>query len=156
MGGGGGLVEEKWGLGMGDSQALPGRWPPQLQCSWIHPPPSPFSTQLWGLIPSHIVLYEGQCPYLWFFSVQCVRLETPVVVKLPWLSLKPRPNEIWMCREWIRVMEWAKYCLCGVSAILSWGDRYSGLRKVKPLSKFSAFISRPEKFASMQCWWLLC
>lgn len=66
-----------------------------------------------------------------FFSVRCVRSETPVVVKLPWLSLKPRPNEIWMCREWIRVMEWAKYCLRGVSAILSWGDRYSGLRKVK-------------------------
>lgn len=97
----------------------------------LNPPTLPFPTQLWGLIPSHIVLYEGQCPYLWFFSVQCVRLETPVVVKLPWLSLKPRPNEIWMCREWIRVMEWAKYCLCGVSAILSWGDRYSGLRKVK-------------------------
>lgn len=98
----------------------------------LNPPTAlPFSTQLWGLIPSHIVLYEGQCPYLWFFSVQCARLETPVVVKLPWLSLKPRPNEIWMCREWIRVMEWAKYCLRGVSAILSWGDRYSGLRKVK-------------------------
>lgn len=30
---GGGWVEEKWGLGMGDSQALPGRWPPQLQRS---------------------------------------------------------------------------------------------------------------------------
>lgn len=33
MEGGGVRVEEKWGLGMGDSQALPGRWPPQLQRS---------------------------------------------------------------------------------------------------------------------------
>lgn len=92
-------------------------------------PPSPSNNT--G-VSFHIVLYEGQCPYLWFFfPAQCVRLETPLVVKLPWLSLKPRPNEIWMCREWIRVMEWAKYCLCCVSAILSWGDRISGLRKVK-------------------------
>lgn len=94
--------------------------------------------------------------FSFLFFVQCVCRETPVVVKLPWLSLKPRLNEIWMWREWIRVMEWAKYCLRGVCAILSWGDRYSGLRKVKPLSKFSEFISRPEKFASMQCWWPLC
>lgn len=146
---------EMWGLGMGDSQALWGRWPPQLQHSWI---PSPLLPFLHSTLGSHSLSY---C-FVWrpvslfmFFFFQCVRLETPVVVKLPWLSLKPRPNEIWMCREWIRVMEWAKYCLCGVSAILSWGDRNSGLRKVKSLSKFSAFISRPEKFASMQCWWLL-
>lgn len=26
-------MEEKWGVGMGDSQALSGRWPPQLQHS---------------------------------------------------------------------------------------------------------------------------
>lgn len=70
--------------------------------------------------------------FMIFFSCSmCGRLETPVVVKLPWLSLKPRPNEIWMCREWIRVMEWAKYCLRGVLALLSWGDRYLGRRKVK-------------------------
>lgn len=73
--------------------------------------------------------------YVFYFSSVCVHAcacwQTPVAVKLPWLSLKPRPNEIWMCREWIRVMERAKYCLHCVSAILSWGDRYSVLRKVK-------------------------
>lgn len=73
--------------------------------------------------------------FMFFISVQCVCVcvcwQTPVAVKLPWLSLKQRPNEIWMCREWIRVMEWAKYYLHCVSAILSWGDRYSVLRKVK-------------------------
>lgn len=148
-------MEEMWGLGMGDSQALWGRWPPQLQHSWI--PPLPLSLLNVGVsFPLILFCMKASVLIYVFFSFQCVRLETPVVVKLPWLSLKPRPNEIWMCREWIRVMEWAKYCLCGVSAILSWGDRNSGLRKVKSLSKFSAFISRPGKFASMQCWWLLC
>lgn len=71
--------------------------------------------------------------FMFFISVQCVCVcwQTPVAVKLRWLSLKQRLNEIWMCREWIRVMEWAKYYLHCVSAILSWGDRYSVLRKVK-------------------------
>lgn len=69
--------------------------------------------------------------FFFYFCSVCVCWQTPVAVKLPWLSLKQRPNEIWMCREWIRVMEWAKYYLHCVSAILSWGDRYSVLRKVK-------------------------
>lgn len=100
-----------------------------MQCP---PPPSSFlHPTLRAHFLSYCFVWRPMSLFMIFFSVQCVRLETPVVGKLPWLSLKPRPNEIWMCREWIRVMEWAKYCLCGVSAILSWGDRYSGLRKVQ-------------------------
>lgn len=41
----GGRVEEKWGLGIGDSQALLSRWLLQLQCNALPLPPL-FSTQL--------------------------------------------------------------------------------------------------------------
>lgn len=143
---------------MGDSQILLGNYNAAESPSPLHLRLSPPNfrapvTLILFCMKASVLIYDF---FLFFFFVQCVCLETPVVVKLPWLSLKLRLNEIWMWREWIRVMEWAKYCLRGVCAILSWGDRYSGLRKVKPLSKFSEFISRPEKFASMQCWWLLC
>lgn len=148
-----GWMEEMWGTGDGDSHSLWGKWPPSATTR-LNPPALSLHTTLGSRSLSYCFVWRPVSLFMFFFS--CVRFETPAVVKLPWLSLKPRPNEIWMCREWIRVMEWAKYCLCGVSAILSWGDRNSGLRKVKSLSKFSAFISRPEKFASMQCWWLLC
>lgn len=147
--GGGCQVEEKSGLWLGDGHALP-----------APPPPTPSSARA---SPPHIVSMKANVliydtpppPPPAPHPRQRARSETPAVVKLPWLSLKPRPNEIWMCREWIRVMEWAKYCLRGVLAILSWGDRYSGLRKVKTApSKFSTFVRGPEKFVLMQPWWL--
>lgn len=121
---------DKQAVMVGESKVLPGsRAPPPTN----HPPffPSSFGTffLIFFCMKANVLIYV--------FSVQCVHLETPVVGKLPWLSLKARSNEIWMCREWITVMELAKYCLPGVSAISSWGDRYSGLRKVKPLSKLA-------------------
>lgn len=112
-----------------DGHLLPNT-PQQLR--WTLPT---FNTQnYYSLIVSHIVCMKPSVfIYVFFIFVLCVCVcwQTPVAVKLPWLSLKQRPNEIWMCREWIRVMEWAKYYLHCVSAILSWGDRYSVLRKVK-------------------------
>lgn len=98
------------------------------------------------IIASCIVLCEGHCPKLWFFWLHS---ETPVVERLPWVSLKPKLNEIWMCREWIGVMEQAKYCLRSVCALLSLGDRFSDRSKVKLNSKFSGFISRPKNFLTL-------
>lgn len=113
------------------------------------PPSPPNSTR--ASFPLILFLWRPMSLFMIFsssLSLQCVCSETPVVVKLPWLSLKPRPNEIWMCREWIRVMERAKYCLRGVLAILSWGDRYSGPRKVKTPSPSSAHLSAGQRSLS--------
>lgn len=120
-----------------------------------NPPTFLHSTRvLTCFVATCIILYEGQCPYLRYFLAECLHSETPAVLKLPWLSLKPKLNEIWMCSEWIREIEWAKYCLHRVLR-----EEVSDWRKAKYSSKFSTIISRPEvslyaRFKAFVAWGL--